>query len=57
VNAYPMEVAALVHHGSTLLRIESVEKGVYRECGHLHRVGVHADKSSGREAPCPRYQT
>ena len=27
--------AALVHHGSALLRIESVEEGIYREGGHL----------------------
>ena len=27
--------AALVHHGSTLLRIQSVEEGVNREGGHL----------------------
>ena len=48
--------AALVHHGSTLLRIESVEKGIYRESGHLHRVGRHADKSSERTAPRRRHR-
>ena len=36
--------AALVHDGSALLRIESVEEGVYREGGHPHRVGGRADK-------------
>ena len=27
--------AALVHHGGALLRVESVEKGIYRESGHV----------------------
>jgi hypothetical protein len=44
--------AALVHDGSALLRIESVEEGVYREGGHLNRVGGRADKR-GAAAPFP----
>jgi hypothetical protein len=48
--------AALVYHGSTLLRIESVEEGIYREGGHVNRVGGRADKSSGRGAPRPRHR-
>jgi len=47
---------ALVHDGSTLLRIESVEEGIYREGGHVNRVGGRADKSSGRGAPRPEYR-
>src|SRR5262249_13465333 len=42
--------AALVHHGSALFRIESVEESIYREGGHLHSVGASADKSSERGA-------
>jgi hypothetical protein len=45
-----------VHDGSTLLRIESVEEGIYREGGHVIRVGGRADKSSGRGAPRPRHR-
>jgi hypothetical protein len=44
-----------VHDRSTLLRIESVEEGIYREGGHVIRVGGRADKSSGRGAPRPRH--
>ena len=29
--------AALMHHGSALLRIESVQECIYRESGHLHK--------------------
>ena len=35
--------AAFVHHGSALLRIESVEEGVYCEGGHVPRVGGCTD--------------
>ena len=42
--------AALVHDGSALLRVESVEEGVYREGGHLNRVGGRADKRGGLPA-------
>ena len=45
--------AALVHDGSALLRIESVEKGIYREGGHLHRVGARTDKAGGAHAAAP----
>jgi hypothetical protein len=45
-----------VYHGSTLLRIESVEEGIYREGGHVIRVGGRADKSSGRGAPRPGHR-
>ena len=44
--AHDEQRAALVHDGSTLLRIESVEEGIYREGGHVIRVGGRADKSS-----------
>ena len=40
--------AALVHHGSALLWIESVKEGVYCEGGHLHRVGGRTDKKAER---------
>jgi hypothetical protein len=33
-----------MHDGSTLLGIQSVEEGVDRESGHLHRVGGRTDK-------------
>ena len=36
--------AALMHHGSPLFRIESVQECIYRESGHLHRVGGCHDK-------------
>jgi hypothetical protein len=34
-----------VYHGSALLRIESVEEGIYSEGSHLPRVGGSADKA------------
>src|SRR5262249_26246720 len=37
--------AALVHDGSALFRIESVEESIYREGGHLHSVGGRAAKT------------
>ncbi len=46
-----------MHHGSTLLRIESVKEGIYREGGHLHRVGGGADKYSERDPQRFRYRT
>jgi hypothetical protein len=45
-----------VYDGSTLFRIESVEEGVYREGGHVHRVGGRTDKSSGCAAPRSRHR-
>ncbi len=44
---------ALVHHGSALLRIESVEEGVNSESGHLHSVGGYHDKNSGPRSGAP----
>ncbi len=40
---------ALVHDGGALLRIESVEEGVYREGGHLHSVGGRTDNAGRAE--------
>jgi hypothetical protein len=40
-----------VHDRSALLRIESVEESVYREGGHVHRVGGPADKRGDAGAP------
>ena len=48
--------AALVHHGSALLWIESVKECIYREGGHLHSVGGRTDKNSERDPQRPRYR-
>jgi hypothetical protein len=37
-----------VHDGSALLRVQSVEEGVYCEGGHVLRLGGRADKRGGR---------
>ena len=46
-----------MHDGSALLRIKSVEEGVYREGGHLNRVGGRADKRSACGALNGRYRS
>ena len=48
--------AALMHHGSALFRIESVQECIYRESGHLHRVGGRTDKNSERNPQRRRYR-
>ena len=49
-----------MHDGSTLLRIEAVEKGMRRRGGHLSRLGAGTDKGGDRRegatAAHPLYQ-
>jgi hypothetical protein len=46
-----------VHDGSALLRIESVEEGIYREGSHVLSVGGSADKAGNARRPGRRAPT